>query len=169
MIRYTLFSLSLFLFFFLIFYTASNNIGTSFPSVFSCQELESHSYIVSSSLHRCSFGLYSFFPFFLFLYLFLFFFLFFFLQYFPSLLCLFLSSPLYFYLLLLLTFLFNVNTFKLYPSKQTSLNNIVSTFMVYSRPAFIYLVHSILRTLLFFFTYIQQPSRLVWVLHFRNI
>ena len=78
MIRYTLFSLSLFLFFFLIFYTASNNIGTSFPSVFSCQELESHSYIVSSSLHRCSFGLYSFFPFFLFLFVFLFFFLFFF-------------------------------------------------------------------------------------------
>ena len=52
---YALFSL-------FFFNTASNNIGISCPSVSSCQALDSHSYTVSSSLHRCSFfSLYSFF------------------------------------------------------------------------------------------------------------
>ena len=53
------------------------------------------------------------------------------------------SASLYFYLLLLLIIFFlllsffNVNMFKLHPSKQTSLNNVISTLMVYPRPAFI--------------------------------
>ena len=109
MIRYTLFSL--FPFFFLFFFdTASNNIGISCPSVFGSQALDSHSYTVSSSLHRCSFFfflslffLFSFFFFVLFLFFVLFvcFFSLFFKYYFASLLCISLSSP-----LLLFTFIF---------------------------------------------------------------
>ena len=44
-----------------------------------------------------------------------------------------------------LPFFFNLNTLKPYLSKRASLNNIVSTFMLYTRPAFI--------PGLFYFTY----------------
>ena len=117
MIRYTLFSLSLSLFFF-FFYTALNNNGISFPSVFSCQALDSHSYTVSSTLFPLlsivvpfsSLFFLSFFPFFVFLFLFAFFLFFFFFIVFCFLTMPFLilsSASLYFYLLLLLTTFFS--------------------------------------------------------------
>ena len=109
MIRYTLFSLS----FFFFFNTASNNIGISCSSAFGCQALDSHSYTVSSSLHRCSFFFFFFVLFvclfFLFFSSFFFSLLFFFLILFCVLTLHFLilsSAFLFFYLLLLLTIFF---------------------------------------------------------------
>ena len=64
------------------------------------------------------------------------------------------SASLYFYLLLLPTIFFYVNAFKLHPSKQTSLNNIV-----YPRPAFIpglsfcFTHFTVFVFVLFFFSY----------------
>ena len=82
-----------------------------------------------------------------------------------------LSSAIAYHFLSSSFFFFNVNTFKLHPSKQTSLNNITSTLMVYPRPAFIpglfYFAHFAL--LFIFLIYIQQSSRLLWLLHLRNI
>ena len=119
------------------------NIGTFCSSVFTCQALDSLFNPISTSLPLCSFLP----EFFLSVFLLLF-----------SNLTLpfriFSVVSIYFFLPL-----FNVNTFKLYPSKRASLNNIVSTFVVYPRPAFIPGLFCFTYSAFFFFLiFIQQSS-----------
>ena len=167
-IRYTLFSFYLLFFYFFFHFFFTPHQTTLEPPVLCI-------YLSSTRISFLPYFLFSpsvFFFAFILSFFFLFFFLFVILFSVLTLSFLILSSAsLYFYLLLFpaLPF-FYVNTFKLYPSKRTNLNNIVSTFMIYPRPAFLPSLFCFTHFPLFvFFIYKLQSSHLVWLLHLRNI